>query len=60
MLDQYLTESLIEPWAKGASPILYIEAAPSFDYDETSPGEFFPMKRSRYYGKYPWKRQNKS
>lgn len=68
MLDRYLTDILIQPWPKGSSPLIYVESNEPSNYandikdayvpeyePEISPT---PYKRSRYYRKYPWKRQN--
>ncbi|RZC42144.1 uncharacterized protein BDFB_013317, partial [Asbolus verrucosus] len=66
-LGRLLANILVQPWPRGASPILYVEEYPSESIQGQAPLEnnFYegqeintPYKRSRYYRKYPWKRQN--
>ncbi|XP_023310262.1 uncharacterized protein LOC108907214 [Anoplophora glabripennis] len=65
-IDSILTSLLISPWPHGISPILYVENNPVSVEDELlsdtpTPDESLhpvPPKRTRYYRKYPWKRQN--
>ncbi|KAJ8969682.1 hypothetical protein NQ317_006651 [Molorchus minor] len=68
-IGNILTRLLIVPWPNGISPLLYVETNPvpeeeqeviennlvSDDYENLTP---VPSKRTRYYRKYPWKRQN--
>ncbi|XP_076271544.1 uncharacterized protein LOC143203260 [Rhynchophorus ferrugineus] len=68
-----LAKLLLLPWPQDASPLLYVEEPQSLDnlrreiFDSADPSEpenneqeLRPMssKRSKYYRKYPWKRQN--
>ncbi|KAJ3655694.1 hypothetical protein Zmor_014815 [Zophobas morio] len=67
-LGKMLANVLIQPWPRGLSPLVYVENAPPeyFQGDETVESDpvdveenaNIPFKRSRYYRKYPWKRQN--
>lgn len=67
-----LTNILLQPWPKNKLPLIYVEEEKRneelFDdiYPETVIGRrddfqilnTVPNKRTRYYRKYPWKRQN--
>ncbi|KAJ8952518.1 hypothetical protein NQ318_003314, partial [Aromia moschata] len=62
-----LAKILILPWPKGISPLLYVEnnlaeeeeeAENNLEPDEYQNLSSMPAKRTRYYRKYPWKRQN--
>ncbi|KAJ9573986.1 hypothetical protein L9F63_008644 [Diploptera punctata] len=59
-LEQLLRDG--EIWQLPSSPLLYVEDVPSSVYSEEVPedddGIAIPWKRSRYYRRYPWKRQN--
>ncbi|KRT84469.1 hypothetical protein AMK59_870, partial [Oryctes borbonicus] len=73
-LTNYLTYMLLRPWPITGLPLLYIEDYPvgpefqeqdanisAFDENFNDDNEIIkqlPYKRSRYYRKYPWKRQN--
>ncbi|EFA03985.1 uncharacterized protein LOC103312994 [Tribolium castaneum] len=67
-LGKILANVLLQPWPKGVSPILYVEDISSANLHEQTPVNSdtaeiddinnLPLKRSRYYRKYPWKRQN--
>ncbi|VEN52525.1 unnamed protein product [Callosobruchus maculatus] len=66
-LDQavyLLTRLLLMPWPKDSSPLIYVEenqqsALPN-NVEQNTLTEYsgVPKKRTRYYRKYPWKRQN--
>nr|CAH7729799.1 unnamed protein product [Callosobruchus chinensis] len=66
-LDQavyLLSRMLLMPWPKDSSPLVYVEdnqqsALPNnVEKDTFSEYSGLPKKRTRYYRKYPWKRQN--
>nr|UXO98182.1 RFLamide [Tenebrio molitor] len=66
-LGRLLANVLLQPWPKNISPILYVEdhssesipnEIPENEIVETEELNSIPFKRSRYYRKYPWKRQN--
>ncbi|XP_030767861.1 uncharacterized protein LOC115891523 [Sitophilus oryzae] len=72
-MSNVLAKLLLLPWPQGASPLLYVEEPhESIDelrqeiFDQAEPNdivneqEIRPIapKRSKYYRKYPWKRQN--
>ncbi|GJQ67213.1 hypothetical protein Trydic_g8119 [Trypoxylus dichotomus] len=73
-LANYLTYVLLRPWPISGLPLLYVENYPAglesqeqnqdmSALDENGNADGEPMsqllyKRSRYYRKYPWKRQN--
>lgn len=55
-LATFLTELLIQdPWQDVRDPLVYFSEDESQDEQESVP---VPLKRSRYYRRYPWKRQN--
>nr|CAD7410864.1 unnamed protein product [Timema cristinae] len=57
-ISSYLNMLLREaPWSEHESPLIYVEDLPLEAYDTTTLGPG-PEKRSRYYRRYPWKRQN--
>lgn len=55
----YLSDLLLNPGMNKENPLLYVEH-PQHKDSQNSPMEssVHNMKRSRYYRKYPWKRQN--
>uniref|UniRef100_A0A1B6LH95 Uncharacterized protein n=1 Tax=Graphocephala atropunctata TaxID=36148 RepID=A0A1B6LH95_9HEMI len=61
-LASFLTELLIEdPWEYVGDPLVYVggeveEEDPESEVEEGTVS--MPVKRSRYYRRYPWKRQN--
>ncbi|PSN45553.1 hypothetical protein C0J52_05767 [Blattella germanica] len=58
-LEQLLRDG--EVWDVPAGPLLYVEDVPtgySSETTEEDDGLSIPWKRSRYYRRYPWKRQN--
>lgn len=72
-LTNYLTYILLRPWPVTGLPLLYVEDYPdATEYQDRMEGfsemednfdtdnqiRQIPYKRSRYYRKYPWKRQN--
>lgn len=60
-LKELLENILILPWPEGISPLVYVEYEPSKnndDDDEILTPSNAILKRSRFYRKYPWKRQN--
>ncbi|XP_017779727.1 PREDICTED: uncharacterized protein LOC108565013 [Nicrophorus vespilloides] len=67
-IGNYLTELLLLPWNGKGLPILYVEDESEdrsiydgMDYSQGFDQEMAhraPLKRSRFYRKYPWKRQN--
>ncbi|KAI4466158.1 hypothetical protein MML48_3g00019106 [Holotrichia oblita] len=73
-ITNYLTYVLLRPWPVTGLPLLYVEDDPAgvrFQEPEAGMSEIdgslgtdnevmrqMPYKRSRYYRKYPWKRQN--
>lgn len=73
-ITNYLTYVLLRPWPVTGLPLLYVEDEPAnarFQEPEGGMSEIdgnfemdnevmrqMPYKRSRYYRKYPWKRQN--
>ncbi|KAJ8964628.1 hypothetical protein NQ314_004734 [Rhamnusium bicolor] len=62
-IGDFLTKLLIVPWPKNISPLLYVEYIPEQEEllensqieESVHPA---PLKRTRIYRKYPWKRQN--
>ncbi|XP_019867461.2 uncharacterized protein LOC109596369 [Aethina tumida] len=62
-IGQILEQILLMPWPKGVSPLLYVENysredEPEINENNLDEFDIAPKKRSRYYRKYPWKRQN--
>lgn len=59
-LSNILTKLLVVPWPEGESPLLYVEnSGPEYSTDSNGIElPHFSLKRSKYYRKYPWKRQN--
>lgn len=59
-LEQLFRDS--DLWDVSSGPLLYVEDAPPSGYSgevtEDDDGLPIPWKRSRYYRRYPWKRQN--
>ncbi|XP_046675878.1 uncharacterized protein LOC124364429 [Homalodisca vitripennis] len=56
-LASFLTELLIEdPWEYVGDPLVYIGGEVEEEPEEGTVA--MPWKRSRYYRRYPWKRQN--
>ncbi|XP_047000320.1 uncharacterized protein LOC124616105 [Schistocerca americana] len=64
LLSAYLTRLLVDGWPEGEPPLLYVEGADDDDVDAAERDNVIgngaqPIwKRSRYYRRYPWKRQN--
>ncbi|XP_060518559.1 uncharacterized protein LOC132697664 [Cylas formicarius] len=68
-VGMFLTKLLLVPWPEGSSPLLYIEKDDDqvvrSELDDVGDGGTLELedpglraKRTRYYRKYPWKRQN--
>lgn len=71
-LSGVLTNILLQPWPKNKLPLVYLEEEKRNEelIDDIYPETFLgpeddieiinnlPNKRSRFYRKYPWKRQN--
>lgn len=67
-LGNILAKLLLIPWPQGSSPLVYVEQSsveednPIVQDDQDYPNDLYYRpsytKRTRYYRRYPWKRQN--